>query len=124
MESCLHLGIAYIASQLPGLHGVHGLLIDALVVALQVAVVLLLVFDLFQKQKGGDGSACRAEQQLWMLWLGRIVTHITGKLADFGGVLKLRRLAEIDAVTFTVLQILLILHLEGSTVTASCWQTP
>lgn len=52
MKSCL--GIAYITSQLPGLHGVHGLLIDALIVALQVAVVLLFVFDLFQTQKGGD----------------------------------------------------------------------
>lgn len=67
MNSCLHLGIAYITSQLPGLHGVHGLLIDALIVALQVAVVLLFVFDLFHMQKGGDRSACRAEQQLWIL---------------------------------------------------------
>lgn len=57
--------LAYITGQLPGLHGVHGLLIDALIVALQVAVVLLFVFDLFQKQKGGDGSACRPEQ-LWI----------------------------------------------------------
>lgn len=52
--SCLCLGKAYITSQLPGLHGVHGLPIDAFVVAFQVAVVLLFVFDLFQTQKGGD----------------------------------------------------------------------
>lgn len=51
--SRMHLGKAYIASQLPGLHGVHGLLIDAFVVAPQVAVVLLFVFDLFQMQKDG-----------------------------------------------------------------------
>lgn len=102
----------------------HGLLIDALIVAPQVAVVLLFVFDLFQMQKGGDRSACGAEQQLWILRLGRFVTHIAGELADFGGVLKLRRLAEIDAVTFAVLQILPVLHLQGSTVTAGCWLNP
>lgn len=124
MKPCLHLGQAYITRQLPGLHGVHGLLIDAFIVALQAAVVLLSVFDLFQMQKGGERSACRAEQQVWILCLGRFVTHIAGELADFGSVLKLWSLTEIDAVTFTVLQILLILHLQGSTVTAGCWQPP
>lgn len=43
------------------------------------------------------------------------VTHIAGKLAHFGSVLKLWSLTEIDAVTFTVLQILLILHLQEHT---------
>lgn len=52
--SCVYLGKAYITSQFPGLHGVHGLLVDAFVVTFQVAVVLLFVFDLFQMQKEGD----------------------------------------------------------------------
>lgn len=57
MRACdvfLYLGYAYIARQLPGLHSVHGLLIDAFIVAFQVAVVLLFVFDLFQMRKDGD----------------------------------------------------------------------
>ncbi len=37
--------------------------------------------------------------------------YITGELGDFSSILKLRRLTEIDAVTFGVLQVLLILHL-------------
>lgn len=109
--SCLYVGKAYIASQLPGLHGVHGLLINAFIVAFQVAVVLLFVFDLFQMDKDEDRSGGRALQQVWILRLVRFATHIAGELADFGSVLKLWSLTEIDAVTFTVLQILPILHL-------------
>lgn len=37
---------SYVAGQVPGLHGVHGLLIDAFVVALHVADVLFLVLVL------------------------------------------------------------------------------
>lgn len=47
--------------------------------------------------------------------LVRYGTHVAGELADFGSVLKLWSLTEIDAVTFTVLQILLILHLQEHT---------
>ena len=43
--------------------------------------------------------------------LGSCHTYITRELGDFSSVLKLRRLAEIDAVTFGVLQVLLVLHL-------------
>lgn len=38
-------------------------------------------------------------------------TYITCELCNFGSILKLWRLTEIDAVTFGVLQVLLILHL-------------
>lgn len=37
---------SYVAGQLPGLHGVHGLLIDAFIVALHVAGILFLVLVL------------------------------------------------------------------------------
>lgn len=37
---------SYVAGQVPGLHGVHGLLIDAFIVALHVADVLFLVLVL------------------------------------------------------------------------------
>lgn len=40
-----------------------------------------------------------------------LATHIAGELGDLGSVLKLRRLAEVDAVTFGVLQVLPVLHL-------------
>lgn len=39
-------GKSYVAGQLPGLHGVHGLLIDAFIVALHAAGVLFLVLVL------------------------------------------------------------------------------
>lgn len=38
-------------------------------------------------------------------------TYITSELGNFSGVLKLRCLTEINAVTFGVLQVFLILHL-------------
>lgn len=37
---------SYVTGQVPGLHGVHGLLIDAFIVALHVADVLFLVLVL------------------------------------------------------------------------------
>lgn len=37
---------AYITGQLPGFHGVHGLLIDAFIVTLRTAGVLLFVLVL------------------------------------------------------------------------------
>lgn len=37
---------SYVAGQVPGLHGVHGLLIDAFIVALHAADVLFLVLVL------------------------------------------------------------------------------
>lgn len=46
-----------------------------------------------------------------MLNKGMHHTYITCELGDFCSILKLWRLTEIDAVTFGVLQVLLILHL-------------
>lgn len=43
-----------------------------------------------------------------------LATHIAGELGDFGRVLKLWRLAEVDAVTFGVLQVLPVFHLWGN----------
>lgn len=40
-------------------------------------------------------------------------TYITCEFGNFGSVLKLWSLTEIDAVSFGVFQVLLILHLQG-----------
>lgn len=42
---------SYVTGQLPGLHGVHGLLIDAFIVALHVAGVLFFVLVLSEQNK-------------------------------------------------------------------------
>lgn len=110
---------SYVAGQLPGLHGVHGLFIDAFIVALHVAGVLFFVLVL----SGQKTQKLKNFQLFFSLiyfiqistygtWLSvTMATHITGELGDFGCILKLRRLAEVDAVTFRVIQVLPVLHL-------------
>lgn len=56
----LYSGTAYIASQLHGFHGVHGPLIDAFIVALHIAGVLLFVLVLLKIQRDEEKSVCRA----------------------------------------------------------------
>lgn len=56
----LYSGTAYITSQLPGFHGVHGPLIDAFIVALHIAGVLLFVLVLLKIQRDEEKSVCRA----------------------------------------------------------------
>lgn len=43
--------------------------------------------------------------------LNKSYTYVTCELGHFSSILKLRRLTEVDAVAFGVLQVLLILHL-------------